>query len=115
MNVFGRGDFYAEVKQSSPRLYGIADFGGEKIVIPGAEQDDNRYFTLNQAEEIRKYYAGESRDLAALGHLLSREEIGRMGGDRGHCAARRTVLCLPQKPSDRHGQERSKLRHRFSS
>ena len=48
---------YAEVKQLSPLLYGIADFGGHKIEIPGAEQDDNLYFTLDQPEEIRKYYA----------------------------------------------------------
>jgi phytanoyl-CoA hydroxylase len=47
---------YAEEKQRVPRFYGIADFDGQKIEVPIAEEDDDRYFILEQAGEVRKYY-----------------------------------------------------------
>ena len=48
---------YTDVKQLFPRLYEIADFGGQKIEIPFAEEDDYRYFLLDQVEETKRYYA----------------------------------------------------------
>src|SRR5438477_8098971 len=38
------------------RLYGIEDFGGQKIEIPVAEEDDDPYFVLDQSADIRKNY-----------------------------------------------------------
>jgi phytanoyl-CoA hydroxylase len=46
----------SESKQSYPHLYAAADFGGQKIEIPVAEEDDYPYFSLAQPEEIRRYY-----------------------------------------------------------
>lgn len=48
---------HTETKQLLPRLYEIADFGDQQVEIPVAKEDDNRYFVLDQAEEIRKYHA----------------------------------------------------------
>lgn len=48
---------YTEARRSFPRLYGIADFDGRNIKIPVSEEDDYQYFTLDQKEEIRRYYA----------------------------------------------------------
>jgi phytanoyl-CoA hydroxylase len=48
---------YTDAKQPFPRLYEIADFGGQRIEIPFAKDDDYRYFIIDQAEEVKKYYA----------------------------------------------------------
>jgi phytanoyl-CoA hydroxylase len=47
---------YSEPERSFPRLYGITDFNGRKIEVPVAQEDDNPYFTHDQADNIRKYY-----------------------------------------------------------
>jgi phytanoyl-CoA hydroxylase len=59
---------YTEWTRSSPRLYGIADFGGREIEVPVAEEDDYPYFVLGQAEGIRKYY-GENGYVVVRGLL----------------------------------------------
>src|SRR5262245_37529286 len=46
-----------ELNRPFPRLYKTADFSGQKIVVPVAEEDDYQYFVLDQAADIRKYYA----------------------------------------------------------
>jgi phytanoyl-CoA hydroxylase len=45
-----------EMKQSSSRAFGIADFSGNKIEIPVAAEDDYAYFVLDQLEDFRRYY-----------------------------------------------------------
>jgi phytanoyl-CoA hydroxylase len=47
---------YTETTQWSPRLYGIADFDGQKINVPVTEEDDFPYFKLDQAHQLRSYY-----------------------------------------------------------
>ena len=46
----------SEAQRSVPRVYGITDFGGRQIEVPVAEEDDDRYFVLDQVADIRKYY-----------------------------------------------------------
>ena len=46
----------SEAERSVPRVYGIMDSGGRKIEVPIAEEDDDRYFVLDQVADIRKYY-----------------------------------------------------------
>jgi phytanoyl-CoA hydroxylase len=43
-------------KRSSARYYEIADFSGQEIDVPVAEEDDFPYFVLDQDTEARKYY-----------------------------------------------------------
>ncbi|HJU16534.1 MAG TPA: phytanoyl-CoA dioxygenase family protein [Stellaceae bacterium] len=66
---------YIESKQSFPCLYQTTDFDGQKIEIPVAEEDDNRYFVLDQAEEIRKYYS--ENGYVVLRGLLPRDLCDR--------------------------------------
>jgi phytanoyl-CoA hydroxylase len=47
---------YTESKGSLPRRYGIADFSGYKVEVPVAEEDDDPYFVVDQAVDLRKYY-----------------------------------------------------------
>jgi phytanoyl-CoA hydroxylase len=46
----------SEAERSVPRVYGITDFGGRQIEVPAAEEDDDRYFVLDQIADLRKYY-----------------------------------------------------------
>jgi phytanoyl-CoA hydroxylase len=48
---------YTDSKRLFPRRYGTVDFSGRKIDIPVAEEDDYSYFVLDQAADIRRYYA----------------------------------------------------------
>jgi hypothetical protein len=47
----------SKTKRSLPRRYWITDFSEQEIDIPIAEADDDPYFVLSQADDIRKYYA----------------------------------------------------------
>ena len=42
--------------RSNRAVYRIADFSGDEIDIPVAEDDDDRYFVLSQTDGIRDYY-----------------------------------------------------------
>ena len=46
----------SEAERSVPRVYGITDFGRRQIEVPAAEEDDDRYFVLDQIADLRKYY-----------------------------------------------------------
>jgi phytanoyl-CoA hydroxylase len=47
---------HAESKPQFPHLYRLADFNGQKIDVPVGKEDDYPYFTLDQPDNIRKYY-----------------------------------------------------------
>ena len=47
---------YTELKQSFSRRCAIEDFSGRVIEVPMAAEDDDPYFVLHQAEDIRQYY-----------------------------------------------------------
>src|SRR6266850_272000 len=82
MNVSGRevaAMVSVESERSFPCVYPIADFSGRRIEIPVAEEDDYRYFVLDQAEEIRKYY-GEN------GYVVVRGLLPRGLCDRAHAS-----------------------------
>ena len=48
---------HTDSKGLFPRRYEIADFSGQKIEVPVADEDDFPYFVIDQPADIRKYYS----------------------------------------------------------
>jgi phytanoyl-CoA hydroxylase len=47
---------HIQSKKTVSQLYTIPNSNGGDIAVPAAEGDDDRYFTLDQPDGIRKYY-----------------------------------------------------------
>lgn len=63
-------DIRASAKPTAPS-YAISDAAGRKIKIPASAAEDQPYFTLDQREEIRRYY--DENGYVVVRNLIPRE------------------------------------------